>query len=299
MPYIITASNVNGGPYQLADIMPPGFSYVGGSALVNGVAVTPVVNATILTFNALTPVASKITLTLNLTAQASLSGGQFINNARLIDPATNAVLAVAQAVVEVIPEATFDCSDVIGRVFDDANGDGYMQAGEKGLAGVRLATANGTLITTDAEGRFHIPCAAIPDSAIGSNFILKIDPRTLPQGYKLTTENPRVVRLTRGKVTEINFGAARIHNVKVDLEGKAFDPGTADLTEKWGLGVDRLVGILCKRRSDLTIVYHQGGESDDLAHARAAAVAALVSQQFDGSKCGYQVSVKTSVEQGK
>ena len=299
VPYIITASNVNGGPYQLVDIMPPGFSYVGGSALVNGAPITPVINATILTFGNLTPVNTKIILTLNLTAQASLSGGQFINNARLIDPATNAVLGVAQATVEVIPEATFDCSDVIGRVFDDIIGDGLMRDGNKGVAGVRLATVNGTLITTDAEGRFHIPCAAIPDSAIGSNFILKIDPRSLPLGYKITSENPRVVRLTRGKMTEINFGVARVHDVKVDLEPVAFDPNSADLTERWSLGIDRLVEILRKRRSDLTLVYHRGGESDDLAHARVAAVAAMVTEAFAAAKGGYELNVKTSVEQGR
>ena len=299
VPYIITASNVGAGPFILADYMPPGFAYVGGSALVNGVAATPIVNATILTFNNLTPVNTKIILTLNLTAQASLSGGQFVNNARLIDQATNAVLGVAQATVEVIPEATFDCSDVIGRVFDDANGDGYMQDGEKGLAGVRLATVNGTLITTDAEGRFHIPCAAIPDGAIGSNFLLKIDPRTLPFGYKITSENPRMVRLTRGKVTEINFGATKVHDVKVDLTGRAFDPGSADLTEKWSLGVDRLVEILRKRRSELTLVYHKRDESDELAQARVAAVASLVQEAFVSAKGGYTLGIKTTVEPGK
>ena len=297
--YIISASNVNIGPFQLADIMPPGFSYVGDSAQVNGVAVTPVINATTLTFNNLIPLNTKIILTLNLTAQATLSSGQFVNNARLIDPSTNAVLAVAQATVEVIPEAVFDCSDVIGRVFDDANGDGYMQDGEKGLAGVRLATVNGTLITTDAQGRFHIPCAAIPDGAIGSNFLLKIDPRTLPFGYKITSENPRMVRLTRGKVTEINFGATKVHDVKVDLTGGAFDPGSADLTEKWSLGVDRLVDILRKRRSELTLVYHKRDESDELAQARVAAVASLVQEAFASSKGGYALSVKTNVELGK
>ena len=67
---------------------------------------------------------------------------------------------------------------------------------------------NGVLITTDAEGRYHVPCAAIPDAAIGSNFLLKLDPRTLPTGYQVTSENPRDVRVTRGKVTVLNFGAA-------------------------------------------------------------------------------------------
>jgi len=299
VPFTITATNLGAGAYQLADIMPPGFSFVTGSAAINGVAVTPVVNGTIVTVNGATAVAGKIVFTLNLIAQASITGGQFTNNARLIDPATNTVLAVAQATVEVIPEATFDCSDVIGRVFDDTNGDGYAQDGEKGLAGVRIATVNGLLITTDSEGRFHVPCAAIPDGAIGSNFVMKVDPRSLPQGYKISSENPRVVRLTRGKMTEINFGATKTHDVKVDVTGKAFDKDSADLTEKWSLGVDRLVGILCKRRSDLTIIYHQGGESDELSEARVQSIAGLVKDTFANCKTGYALNVKTTVEQGK
>ncbi|MEO9168203.1 MAG: hypothetical protein ABI230_07365, partial [Aestuariivirga sp.] len=299
VPYTITASNLNGGTFQLADIMPPGFNYIGGSARVNGVGATPILSGVTLTFNNLTPASGKIILTLNLTAQASLSGGQFVNNARLIDQTSNVVLAIAQATVEVIPEATFDCSDIIGRVFDDVSGDGYMRDGYQGLAGVRIATANGTLVTTDAEGRFHVPCAAIPDGAIGSNFIMKIDPRTLPQGYKITTENPRVVRVTRGKMTEINFGATKIHEVKVDITGRAFDNGSADLNEKWSLGVDRLVDILRKRRSDLHIVYHQGSESGELAQARVDAVSALVKQTFASAKGGYALDINANVEPSK
>ena len=51
------------------------------------------------------------------------------------------------------------------------------------------------------------PCAAIPNADRGSNIIVKLDTRTLPAGYKMTTENPRVVRLTPGKAVKMNFGA--------------------------------------------------------------------------------------------
>ncbi len=300
VPYTITAMNLGAGPFTIADIMPPGFGYVAGSAKVNGVAVaSAVINGQTLTFTPLTPVASKITLTLNLLASTTLSGGKFINNARLIDPGSGQVIGVAQATVEVVPEAVFDCSDIIGRVFDDLNGDGYMNDGEPGLPGVRLATVNGVLITTDAEGKYHVPCAAIPDAAIGSNFLLKLDPRTLPTGYKVTSENPRDVRVTRGKVTLLNFGAAKVHDVKVDLTGKAFDPGTADLTEKWSLGVDKLVKILKSRKGTLLLVYHQGGETGEMAQARLDAVVALVNDAWAGAGNDYPLSIKTSLEEGK
>ena len=294
--YTITATNLGAGPFQLADIMPPGFGFVAGSAKVNGAVVTPVVNGQTLTFNSLTPNASKITLTLNLMASTTLSGGKFVNNARLIDPTTNQVMAVAQATVEVVPEAVFDCSDIIGRVFDDLNGNGYMDDGEPGLAGVRLVTLNGVLITTDAEGRYHVPCAAIPDAAIGANYVLKLDPRTLPHGYKLTTENPRDVRVTRGKATILNFGAAIQHDVKVDVTAKAFASEGTDLVPNWQSGIGRLCKILTKKRSALQIIYHQAGETGELAQAR---VDALVAEINATCNPGYPLKVKTSVEEGK
>ncbi len=66
---------------------------------------------------------------------------------------------VATATVRVIPDPTFDCTDVIGKVFDDRNLNGQQDAGEEGLAGVRVVTARGLIATTDEHGRFHITCA--------------------------------------------------------------------------------------------------------------------------------------------
>ena len=296
VPYTITALNLYGIEYQLVDIMPPGFGYAAGSATVNGKPVTPVINGQVLTFNSQTPPADKLVLNLKLIASATLGGGKFVNNARLIEQDNNNVLAVAQATVEVTPDAVFDCSDIIGRVFDDLNGDGYYQAGEPGLPAVRLATVNGVLITTDDQGRYHVPCAAIPDAAIGSNFLLKLDPRTLPQGYKVTTENPRDVRVTRGKATELNFGATKHHNVRVDVTGSAFASDNTDLISTWAKGVTRLCKVLGKNNSELLIFYHQGGETGELAQGRVDALEATIRQTCDPK---HSIKIKKQVAEGK
>jgi hypothetical protein len=162
------------------------------------------------------------------------------------------------------------------------------------LPGVRLVTLNGVIITTDAEGRYHVPCAAIPDAAIGSNYLLKVDPSSLPTGYKLTTENPGVVRLTRGKVTVLNFGAGFVHDVKVDVTGKAFGPDSVDLTSRWQTGIDKLCRVLSKNHSDLLLVYHQGGESGELAQAR---LDNLTTQVRD--RCTGKFKIKNRIEEGK
>jgi uncharacterized repeat protein (TIGR01451 family) len=295
--YTITATNLAGGPFQITDIMPPGFGYVAGSATVNGAAATPVINERNLAFPGLTPLAGKLVLKLKLLASTTLGGGQFINNAHLIDPATGNVIGRAQAKVIIKDEPVFDCSDIIGHVFDDKNHNGYMDDGEPGLPGVRVATLNGVLITTDAEGRFHVPCAAIPDASIGSNFLMKLDIRTLPTGYEMTSENPRDVRITRGKVTEINFGAAIIHEVRVDVTGKAFDG--VDLTDKWATGIDRLLDILCREHSTLLFVYHRGGESEELALERLKSLKDTMRFAWKNGQCGYKLKISSRVEDGK
>ncbi|MCY7417124.1 MAG: DUF11 domain-containing protein, partial [Chloroflexi bacterium] len=53
---------------------------------------------------------------------------------------------------------------------------------ERGIPGVRIASVEGLLMETDQFGRFHL--AGVPSGAWerGRNFILKVDPSTLPSG---------------------------------------------------------------------------------------------------------------------
>ncbi len=123
----------------------------------------------------------------------------------------------ATATVRVVPDPTFDCTDVTGKVFDDRNRDGLQQAGEAGLPSVRLVTARGLVATTDAYGRYHITCATRPIEGRGSNFVFKLDDRTLPSGYRPSTDQVRVQRATRGKTLRMNFGASIYRVVSLDL----------------------------------------------------------------------------------
>ncbi len=77
---------------------------------------------------------------------------------------------------------------------------------EEGIPGVRLATVTGLLIETDAYGRYSIPDVDAGTTGIGQNFVLKVDPATLPQGSRFTTENPYVLRIVNASLNKINFG---------------------------------------------------------------------------------------------
>ena len=77
---------------------------------------------------------------------------------------------------------------------------------EHGIPGVRLATVEGLLVETDEYGRYHLADIDGGRFERGRNFIVKVDPSTLPEGTEFTTENPRVLRITQSLMSKINFG---------------------------------------------------------------------------------------------
>ena len=101
---------------------------------------------------------------LLLAVGAGVSEGEFTNRALALSDITGASLSeVAEATVRLVPDPTFDCTDVTGKVFDDSNRNGYQDQGEEGLAGIRLVTPRGLAATTDNNGRYHITCAIVPN----------------------------------------------------------------------------------------------------------------------------------------
>lgn len=213
VPYEITvrnAENVQRADVDVVDILPAGLKYVAGTSLVNGIPEEPESTGRILTWeDQIIPANGSSTYNLTLVVGAGVTGGEKVNTGLAQNGADGADISNrGTAVVTIVPSAVFDCSELIGKVFEDADRDGYQDENEPGVPGVRLGTVNGQLITTDEHGRYHIACAAVPDSRIGSNFVLKVDTRTLPLGWEPTTDNPRSIRLTRGKFGELNFGVA-------------------------------------------------------------------------------------------
>lgn len=297
--YTISASNLLTGPYTLVDTLPPGFSYVKNSAVLNGAGVVPSGNDAVLSFSGLNPDAQgRVTIKMTLLAGTSLTTGDFINRVSLFDEGNGVLLARAEALVRIKPEHVFDCGEIIGRVFDDRNGNGYADEGEPGLPGVRVVTVNGLLLTSDKNGRFHISCADIPDASIGSNFILKLDPRSLPEGYVLTTENPRDVRLTRGKVTKLNFGANRSCNVALDIKRDAFVGNSANLKPEWSKGLDRLTSVLQQCPGKLSIIY-RCGKYAPIADTRLTATRDALLLKWEEIGRPYELHVSSHVECGK
>ncbi|TCS36504.1 putative repeat protein (TIGR01451 family) [Paucimonas lemoignei] len=298
VPYTITVTNTQSVALPgmaVRDQMPPGFKYRTGSGRLNGAAAEPAVSGRLLSWNGqnFAPQEKK-TYTLVLTVGSGVGDGDYVNQAFAAYGATGAVVSnMASAIVRVIPDATFDCPDVIGKVFDDRNANGYQDDGEPGIPNVRLATPRGLLVTTDAEGRFHVPCADIPNQDRGSNFVMKLDDRTLPSGYRLTTENPADVRITRGKMVKMNFGATVHRVVRIEMEDAAFEAGKTDLKAEWRTQIDALMEQLKAKPSVVRIAYQRGAEQGDLAAKRVEALQEEIRKRWKEMHGMYTLVIET------
>jgi uncharacterized repeat protein (TIGR01451 family) len=300
VPYTITVTNVYGAPLygiSIVDRFPAGFKYVAGSARMNGSPAEPLINGRELVWDGLElQFNQKYTLQLLLVVGSGVSEGEFVNRALVLNPATGSSISEeATATVRVIPDPDFDCTDIIGKVFDDGNLNGQQDAGEQGIFGVRLVTARGLISTSDEHGRFHITCAAVPDEDRGSNFILKLDERSLPTGYRLTTENPRVQRATRGKMLRFNFGATIHRVVRIDIADGVFEPDTIELRPQWLPKIDQLLEELRKKPSVLRLSYLGDVEGKGLVQDRLEALKKEISWQWKESDGGYQLVIETEI----
>jgi len=300
VPYTITISNVFGAPLSnisIVDTFPAGFKYVKHSARVDGRSVEPDEPGLNLIWDDLElQVNQSITIQLLLVVGSGVSEGKYVNRAVVLNTVTGlAISGQASATVEVIPDPTFDCTDVIGKVFDDRNLNGQQEAGEKGLHGVRVVTARGLIAATDEYGRFHITCAAVPDEDRGSNFILKLDERSLPTGYRMTTENPRVQRATRGKMIRFNFGATIHRVVRIDIADGVFEPDTTEMRAQWIPKIALLLEELKKAPSILRLSYLGDIEKEGLVQKRLESLKKIISNEWKQSGADYRLTIETEI----
>jgi uncharacterized repeat protein (TIGR01451 family) len=300
VPYTITVTNVYAMPLSgisIIDRFPAGFKYVAGSARMDGNPAEPRINGRELVWDDLElQVNQKYTIKLLLVVGSGVSEDEYVNRALVLSTVTGgAVSREATATVRVIPDPTFDCTDVIGKVFDDRNLNGQQDTGEKGLPGVRIVTVRGLLATSDKNGRFHITCAAVPDENLGSNFILKLDERTLPSGYRLTTENPRVQRATRGKMLRFNFGATIHRVVRIDIADGVFKPNKTELRLQWTSKISQLLEELKKAPSVLRLSYLGDVERKGLVQKRLEELKKIITEEWKQSDGGYRLNIETEI----
>ena len=306
VPYEITFNNLL--PVDIDDLVirdrfPAGFRYIEGSAriLEGGVRVEdvenePVMNGRVLEWRDIPVLASgSRTIVLLLGVGAGVTEGEFVNRADAFSSANGlAYSGEASATVRVVPDPTFDCTDVLGKVFDDRNRNGSQDEGERGLPGVRLMTVRGLAVNTDPYGRFHITCAVVPNETRGSNFVLKLDDRTLPSGYRMSTRQTQVKRATRGKALRFQFGASVHRIIGLDLADAVFEPGKTKMRAQWRPRIVMLVDELEKEPATLRLSYVADIEEPGLVKRRLDSIGKLIRAEWDSRDRG-ELEIETEI----
>src|SRR5690606_19779185 len=158
---------------------------------------------------------------------------------------------------------------------------------ERGIPGVRIASVEGLIVETDQYGRYHL--VDVPGGARSHrNFILKVDPTTLPPGTEFTTDNPRVRRITPGVPVRFDFGIklpvqvlpGGEERIELELGEVIFAPGSAELREAY-LPVVGQMAEQVNAHGGGEVVIVADGDEEALAFTRAAAVRDALLAQVD------------------
>ena len=187
--YTIVVRNIGNLPangLQIVDSPAPGLEIVAGSLTVDDAdhAGILIPGNPIRITGIDVPVGGTATVTYLMRVGAATVNGELINTAQAFLNGTP-VSAVASAHIHTGSDPVFDQSRILGKVFEDLNSNGWQDPGERGIPGVRLETVEGLVSETDSEGRYHFEGLTLSNSERGQNFIVKVDPATLPEGQRL------------------------------------------------------------------------------------------------------------------
>jgi uncharacterized repeat protein (TIGR01451 family) len=228
--YQVQVTNTHTAPITstvITDRLPLGFNYINGSAqlIASGAAAQPINPGNvpgILTFSlgTLAPQAS-VTIIYRVRVSAQARSGDNMNSANLVGlgPGGAPIISTTGSARVTVGGGVFTLNQfLIGRVFEDLNGNGIFDKGERPVAGVRVYISSGESATTDSKGLYNIPVIA-PGSVVVS-----IDPATIPKGYTISSGGrldaeswSRLVRtpLLGGAMLRQNFALKRCPNCQL------------------------------------------------------------------------------------
>jgi hypothetical protein len=125
--------------------------------------------------------------------------------------------------------------------------------------------------------------------------VLKLDDRTLPSGYRSSTNQVRVERATRGKALKFNFGASLHRVIGLDLADAVFEPGTTEMRAQWRPRMDLLMKELQKAPAILRLSYLADVENEQLVQRRMEVVKAEITTRWQALKASYQLAIEPEV----
>jgi uncharacterized repeat protein (TIGR01451 family) len=217
---------------DLSDLLPVGLSPVRGTLTLDGVPqpdpapASPLIIPIGTVFEAVPPAAPvPRVLTYRAVVTAGAVVGDLVTRAFAQDAAAQPLSPLASHTVMLIEDPEFDLGTVIGKVFDDRDGNGVQGIGEKGIGGAMVAMEDGVYALTDGNGMYHI--AAVRPG----NRLVKVNRYSLPPNDGLTLPEAQTVTLTPGLLIKVNFGV-RVKPPTTVRQGRPGTYGVAIASEK-------------------------------------------------------------------
>ncbi len=194
------------------DQTPPGFKYIKDRVLLNSAPTSEPSGQRPLVFNVGSiGIGASAVLQYQLVVGSGVTMGNYQNTATARYASGLVISNPAQASVKIVPDPVFDLGSVIGKVFFDWNENGIQDPPnydavshetivEKPVPNVQIVMEDGTIITTDRDGKFNIP------GLLPGRHLFRLDERSLPPGAYLTTDKATIVDVTAGSISKVNFG---------------------------------------------------------------------------------------------
>ncbi len=125
--------------------------------------------------------------------------------------------------------------------------------------------------------------------------MLKLDDRTLPSGFRMSTDQVQIKRATRGKALQVNFGASIHRVVSIDLLDAAFEPGTTEIRVQWRPRLNLLLEELRKAPAVLRLSYVADTEDAALVKRRVEAVKRQLTEAWGAANDNYVLTIEPEV----
>ena len=249
--------NVPADPFNIINSLPGGFSYVANSAKAessnSGMSITG--NSPLDLGNLELAAGSEVNIRFVVRIGAGIKPGnntlyaeafmdkQFVT--RAVETRSISISNRASLILNVADsDPLFDDSLVLGTVYHDRNGNGMQDPGEPGIPGVRIASAEGLIITTDQFGRYHLKDIKGGKWERGRNYILKVDQASLPEGVTFVTSNPLVRRITPGLPTRFDFAVQLPEESILEVSEALFVNNKARIKPEYEQYLLQMVGLI-------------------------------------------------------
>lgn len=279
--------NIGDAPAEMFDVLnslPGGFIYIDGSARTSsGDSMSPEGRSP-LTLSHLNLINNGDTLTLNYVMRVGAGARAGVNMvyaeafAKIGDERTSISNKASFTLHIDDRDPLFDDSLILGTVYHDRNGDGMQDKGEPGIPGVRIASAEGLIITTDQFGRYHIKDISGGKWERGRNFILKIDKASLPDGVEFITPNPLVRRITPGLPTRFDFAIQLPEESILEVNETLFAKNSEKIQAKYMQLIPRVMEVITENQiKEVTIMVK---EVTDLSEKRQEYLQSLLNEKL-------------------